>query len=255
MVLFVALMKRLGEKRLVYYFVPAIIVWFLFYYSGIHATMTGVVMAMFIPMEARYNKAKFHRRNHILWEKLVASESIHTSEPFPNGPQRHYLRHLYGLTKKTIPPSYRLEHRLNPIVNFAIMPVFALANAGVEITDLSYFNVFAGGAGMGIFLGLVLGKPIGITLASWLAIKLKVGAMPAKSTWTMLFAVACLGGIGFTMSIFVDTLSFAGPGIDPALTQHLRDAGKIAVLMGSLCAGVLGSALISLVHKLETKKR
>jgi len=254
-VLFVALMKRLGEKRLVYYFVPAIIVWFLFYYSGIHATMTGVVMAMFIPMEARYNKAKFHRRNHILWEKLVASESIHTSEPFPNGPQRHYLRHLYGLTKKTIPPSYRLEHRLNPIVNFAIMPVFALANAGVEITDLSYFNVFAGGAGMGIFLGLVLGKPIGITLASWLAIKLKVGAMPAKSTWPMLFAVACLGGIGFTMSIFVDTLSFAGPGIDPALTQHLRDAGKIAVLMGSLCAGVLGSALISLVHKLETKKR
>ena len=254
-VLFVALMKRLGEKRLVYYFVPAIIVWFLFYYSGIHATMTGVVMAMFIPMEARYNKAKFHRRNHILWEKLVASESIHTSEPFPNGPQRHYLRHLYGLTKKTIPPSYRLEHRLNPIVNFAIMPVFALANAGVEITDLSYFNVFAGGAGMGIFLGLVLGKPIGITLASWLAIKLKVGAMPAKSTWTMLFAVACLGSIGFTMSIFVDTLSFAGPGIDPALTQHLRDAGKIAVLMGSLCAGVLGSALISLVHKLETKKR
>ena len=254
-VLFVALMKRLGEKRLVYYFVPAIIVWFLFYYSGIHATMTGVVMAMFIPMEARYNKAKFHRRNHILWEKLVASENIHTSEPFPNGPQRHYLRHLYGLTKKTIPPSYRLEHRLNPIVNFAIMPVFALANAGVEITDLSYFNVFAGGAGMGIFLGLVLGKPIGITLASWLAIKLKVGAMPAKSTWPMLFAVACLGGIGFTMSIFVDTLSFAGPGIDPALTQHLRDAGKIAVLMGSLCAGVLGSALISLVHKLETKKR
>ena len=87
---------------------------------------------------------------------------------------------------------------------------------------------------MGIFLGLVLGKPIGITLASWLAIKCKVGEMPAKSTWPMLFAVACLGGIGFTMSIFVDTLSFAGPDIDPALTQHLRDAGKIAVLMGSL---------------------
>ena len=254
-ILFVALMKRLGEKRIGFYFVPAIIVWFLFYYSGIHATMTGVVMAMLIPMEARYNKAKFHRRNHILWEKLVASEHIHTSEPFPNGPQRHYLRHLYGLTKKTIPPSYRLEHRLNPIVNFAIMPVFALANAGVEVTDPSYFNVFAGGAGMGIFLGLLLGKPIGITLASWLAIKLKVGAMPAKSSWPMLFAVACLGGIGFTMSIFVDTLSFAGPGIDPALTQHLRDAGKIAVLMGSLCAGLLGSALISLVHKLETNKR
>jgi len=259
-VLFVALMKRLGEKRLVYYFVPAILVWFLFYYSGIHATMTGVVMAMFIPMEARYNKAKFHRRSKILWESLVESEGVVTPEPFPNGPQRHYLRHMYGLTKKTIPPSYRLEHRLNPFVNFAIMPIFALANAGVEITDPSYFNVFKaidpvlGSVGLGIFLGLLLGKPLGITAASWIAIKCKVGAMPAKASWPMLFAVACLGGIGFTMSIFVDTLSFAGPDIDPAITQHLRDAGKIAVLMGSLAAGILGSLLISIVAKIEKKK-
>jgi NhaA family Na+:H+ antiporter len=190
----------------------------------------------------------------------VESESVVTSEPFPNGPQRHYLRHMYGLTKKTIPPSYRLEHKLNPIVNFAIMPVFALANAGVEITDPSYFNVFKaidpvlGSVGLGIFLGLLLGKPLGITLASWIAIKCKVGAMPSKASWPMLFAVACLGGIGFTMSIFVDTLSFAGPDIDPAVTQHLRDAGKIAVLLGSLTAGVLGSLLISIVAKIEKKK-
>ena len=139
------------------------------------------------------------------------------------------------------------------------MPIFALANAGVEITDLSYFNVFShdavmGGVGMGIFLGLLLGKPLGITAASWIAIKCKVGAMPDKATWPMLFAVACLGGIGFTMSIFVDTLSFAGPDIDPAVTAHLRDAGKIAVLVGSLCAGILGSALITLVHKIQGRK-
>ena len=255
-ILFVGLMKRLGEKRIGFYMIPAVLVWFLFYYSGIHATMTGVVMAMLIPMEARYNKAKFHRRNHILWQQLLESENANTSEPFPNGPQRHFLRHLYGLTKKTIPPSYRLEHKLNPVVNFLIMPVFALANAGVEITDLSYFNVFnwdavLGSVGMGIFLGLVLGKPVGITLASWIAIKCKVGAMPAKATWPMLFAVACLGGIGFTMSIFVDTLSFAGDGITPEVTRQLRDAGKIAVLLGSLCSGVLGSLLISLVARLK----
>ena len=258
-ILFVALMKKLGEKRIGFYVVPAVIVWFLFYYSGIHATMTGVVMAMLIPMVARYNKAKFHRRNHILWEQLIESENAHTNEPFPNGPQRHYLRHMYGLTKKTIPPSYRLEHKLNPIVNFLIMPIFALANAGVEITDISYFNVFKaidpvlGSVGLGVFLGLLLGKPIGITAASWIAIKFKVGAMPSKATWPMLFAVACLGGIGFTMSIFVDTLSFAGPDIAPEVTQHLRDAGKIAVLLGSLCAGILGSVLISLVAKIEKK--
>ena len=259
-VLFVALMKRLGEKRLGFYFVPAIIVWFLFYYSGIHATMTGVVMAMLIPMEARYNQAKWHRRHKILFEGLQEAEALHTGEDFPNGPERHFLRRISSLTYKAIPPSYRLEHRLNPIVNFAIMPIFALANAGVEITDPSYFNVFkaidpvTGSVGLGIFLGLLLGKPLGITAASWLAIRFKVGAMPSKASWPMLFAVACLGGIGFTMSIFVDTLSFAGPDIAPEVTQHLRDAGKIAVLMGSLSAGILGSILISLVAKIEKKK-
>lgn len=260
-IMFVALMKRLGEKRIAYYLVPAVIVWFLFYYSGIHATMTGVVIAMLIPMDARYNKAKFHRRAKILYEGLVEAEQVHTSESFPNGPERYYLRRLSSLTKKTIPPSYRLEHKLNPIVNFFIMPVFALANAGVEITDPSYFNIFKaidpvlGNVGLGIFLGLVLGKPLGITLASWLAIKLKIGAMPTRATWSMLFAVACLGGIGFTMSIFVDTLSFAGPEIDPAVTQHLRDAGKIAILLGSLTAGVLGSLLITIVSKIQNRHR
>ena len=256
---FVFLMKKLGEKRIAYYAVPAIVVWFLFYYSGIHATMSGVVIAMLIPMDARYNKAKFHRRSRILLNGLQEAEALAPNETFPNGPERHYLRRLSGLSKKSIPPSYRLEHKLNPWVNFFIMPVFALANAGVEITDLSYFNVFhfdaaLGGVGMGIFLGLLLGKPIGITLASWIAIKCKVGEMPAKGTWAMLFAVACLGGIGFTMSIFVDTLSFAGPDIDPAVTARLRDAGKIAVLMGSLCAGLFGSLLITIVHKVQRKQ-
>ena len=258
-ILFVALEKSLGEKRIGFYLVPAIVVWFLFYYSGIHATMTGVAIAMLIPMEARYNKAKFHRRARIVWENLQEEEALAgAGSTFPNGPERHYLRRLSNLARKSIPPSYRLEHKLNPLVNFLIMPIFALANAGVEITDPSFFNVFhldpvQGGVGMGIFLGLVLGKPVGITLASWIAIKCKVGEMPARSTWPMLFAVACLGGIGFTMSIFVDTLSFAGPGIDPAVTAHLRDAGKIAVLMGSVCAGLLGSLLITLVHRLHRR--
>ena len=258
-ILFVALLKRLGEKRVGYYLVPAILVWFLFYYSGIHATMTGVVIAMLIPMDARYNKAKYHRRARILYEGLLEAEEVHTSESFPSGPERYYLRRLSSLTKKTIPPSYRLEHKLNPIVNFFIMPVFALANAGVEITDPSYFNVFravdpvVGSVGLGVFLGLVLGKPLGIALASWLGIRFKVAAMPDKASWPMLMAVACLGGIGFTMSIFVDTLSFGGAGIDAALTHQLRDAGKMAVLLGSVASALLGSLLITVVSKIKTK--
>ena len=154
--------------------------------------------------------------------------------------------------------SYRLEHALGPWVNFLIMPLFALANAGVEIPDLSYFNVFhvdpaLGGVGMGIFLGLLIGKPLGISLASFIAVKLKAGEMPAKASWKMLIAVACLGGIGFTMSIFVDTLSFGDQ--TPEIMSKLRDMGKVAVLMGSLCAGLLGSLLITIINKLESKQR
>ena len=100
---------------------------------------------------------------------------------------------------------------------------------------------------MGIFLGLLLGKPIGITLASFLAVKTKVAAMPDKATWRMLLAVACLGGIGFTMSIFVDTLSFGDQSESVMMT--LRDMGKVAVLLGSLCSGILGSVLVLLSHK------
>jgi Na+:H+ antiporter, NhaA family len=140
-------------------------------------------------------------------------------------------------------------------VSFCIMPVFALANAGVEIPDSSYFNIFqwtpeAGSVGMGVFFGLLLGKPLGIVIASAIAIRLGIGEMPQNATWKMTFAVACLGGIGFTMSIFVDTLSFADV---PELTEQLRASGKIAILIGSLSAGILGSTLIALFHKQETK--
>ncbi|MBQ9174540.1 MAG: Na+/H+ antiporter NhaA, partial [Bacteroidales bacterium] len=155
-------------------------------------------------------------------------------------------------SKNCIGMSYRLEHHLSPWVNFLIMPIFALANAGVEITDPSYFNIFKmtpgmGSVSLGIFLGLLLGKPIGITLASFIAVKTKVGSMPEGANWKMLFAVACLGGIGFTMSIFVDTLSFSDQ--TPGVMSQLRDMGKIAILLGSLCAGILGSILINMFHK------
>jgi NhaA family Na+:H+ antiporter len=246
------LLRKLGEKRMAPYLFLAVLVWILFYYSGIHATMSGVVMAFLIPVKPRYNKAYFFHKRAMYnaridnWDKKIGPDE------FPNGPQRHYLRELHRISSGSMDMSYRVEHALSPWVNFLIMPIFALANAGVEITDPSYFNVFnvdpvLGGAGMGIFLGLLLGKPIGITFASWLAIKFKVGEMPAKATWKMLFAVACLGGIGFTMSIFVDTLSFGDQPFD--VMMHMRDAGKIAVLMGSVCSGILGTILIRLFHK------
>lgn len=126
------------------------------------------------------------------------------------------------------------------------MPVFALANAGVEITSLEYINIFQfspeiGSVGMGVFFGLLVGKPLGIFIASWIAVKSKLAVMPEGATWRMLLAVACLGGIGFTMSLFVDSLAFVDPG--------LIDRGKIAILMGSTAAAVAGSVLILLFSK------
>lgn len=255
------LMNKLGEKRMMYYLIPAIVVWFLFYYSGIHSTMSGVVMAFMIPMDARFNRSYLNRSNHKYLTRIARydDDEFEKGIPFPNGPQRHCLRRMSYINNNSIGMSYRLEHALNPWVNFLIMPIFALANAGVVIPDISFFNIFqslplenVGFVGMGIFFGLLIGKPIGIAIASFIAIKCKVGAMPEGASWKMLFAVSCLGGIGFTMAIFVDTLSFGE--LDPATTDMLRSSGKIAVLLGSLCAGILGSLLISLFAKMEASK-
>ena len=248
-------LEKLGEKRMFPYLVCAFAVWVLFYYSGIHATMSGVVMAFLIPSKPRYNKAQYiHKRDRYI-ARLEKYDGI-DQEAFPNGPQKHCLRRLETIAHGSMDMSYRVEHALSPWVNFLIMPIFALANAGVEITDPSYFNVFnfspeLGSVSMGIFLGLLLGKPLGITLFSWIAIKCRIGAMPEKSNWPLFFAVACLGGIGFTMSIFVDTLSFADAPTE--VMMHLRDAGKIAVLLGSLCSGILGSILITLFSAKKTE--
>lgn len=241
------LLRRLGEKHLFPYLLCAVVVWALFYYSGIHATMSGVVMAFLIPAKARYNKAQyFHKRNHYI-RKVDEYDKLDDGEEFPNGPQKHCLRQLHMIAQQSMDMSYRVEHALSPWVNFVIMPIFALANAGVVINGAAM-----GSEGLGIILGLVLGKPVGITLLSWIAIKLKIGEMPQNAGWPMFFAVACLGGIGFTMSIFVDTLSFSG--LEPEQMTAMRDAGKIAVLLGSLCSGLLGSLLVNLVYGINKSR-
>ena len=151
--------------------------------------------------------------------------------------------------------SHRMEHLLMPYVNFIIMPIFALVNAGVHIESAEYFNIFEyspeiGSVGMGIFFGLVFGKPLGISLFSYLSLKLGLAEKPAGATWPMLIAVACLGGIGFTMSIFVDNLAF-----DAATHFDYICKGKIAILMASTMAAVLGSLLILFEARREQKKR
>ena len=237
-------MKRLGEKRMGFYLVPAVIIWGLFYYSGVHSTLSGVAMAMLIPMEPRYGKEYFVRKMASL---KGAFESIATSgDDFPDEEQRACLRRVRQLSSRSVGMSYRLEEALAPYVTFLIMPIFALANAGVGIASPEYFRIFThspeiGSIGMGVFFGLVVGKPLGIFLAAWISVKAGLAAMPEGASWRMLLAVACLGGIGFTMSLFVDSLAFS----DVALI----DRGKIAILMGSAAAAVLGTLLIWIFGK------
>lgn len=247
--LLVFLLNKAGVKRMIYYLIPAIAIWMLFYYAGIHATMSGVVMAMMIPMKARYSRSYYDRKT-TYYQNMI--DKFQDDSDSPNHDQQLCLRSISNVARGTVGMSYRLEHTLAPWVNFVIMPIFAIANAGVEIPGLEYLNFFQysaemGSVGLGIYLGLLLGKPVGITLASWIAIKLKVGEMPNGASWKMLFAVACLGGIGFTMSIFVDTLSF-GEQL-PDVMIELRNLGKIAILAASISAGVLGSVLITLFSK------
>lgn len=247
------LIRRAGEKRMFPYIVIALMVWVLFYYSGVHATMSGVVMAFLIPSEPLYNKEEFYKLRAHYMQKMDSLADI-DEEKFPNGPQKHCLRRLHRISMGSMDMSYQLEHALSPWVNYLIMPLFALANAGVTIPSPESFNIFAhtvaghpeyGLVGLGIFLGLVLGKPLGITLFSFVAVKVKAAEMPKGASWPMFFAVACLGGIGFTMSIFVDTLSF-GDIADAQAVATMRDAGKIAVLLASATAAVLGSVLVNL---------
>lgn len=243
-------MRRMGEFRMLAYLIPACVVWILFYYSGVHATISGVAMAMLIPTQPRYSRSYFLHKADVIESGLKALESKEDDNDVEE--QRlYYLRRMNQISDGSQSMSHRMEHLLMPYVNFIIMPIFALVNAGVHIPSAEYFNIFEyspelGSIGMGIFFGLVVGKPLGISLFSYLAVKLGVAERPAGSTWSMLLAVACLGGIGFTMSIFVDNLAF-----DKATHQEFIDMGKIAILMASTTAALVGTAVIVL----ESRKK
>lgn len=241
-------MRRMGEFRTIAYIIPAVVVWTLFYYSGVHATISGVAMAMLIPTTPRYSRSYYLHKADVIEQGIRNADKIE-DENEAEEERMYYLRRMKQISNGAESMSHRVEHFLMPYVNFIIMPIFALANAGVHIESVDYFNIFeyssaAGSIGMGIFFGLLLGKPLGISLFSYIAVKLGLAVKPQGATWRMLVAVACLGGIGFTMSIFVDNLAF-----DAATQIDLVNKGKISILLASTAAAILGSVLIILNSK------
>ena len=245
-------MRRMGEYRVAAYLIPACVVWVLFYYSGVHATISGVAMAMLIPTTPRYSRSYYLHKADIIERRIVDADKIEDEHEAEEA-RLYNIHRMKQISSGAESMSHQVENLLMPYVNFIIMPIFALANAGVHIDSVEYFNIFdysaeLGSIGMGIFFGLVLGKPLGITLLSFLAIKLGIAERPAGASWKMLFAVACLGGIGFTMSIFVDNLAF-----DAQTHLDLINKGKISILMASATAAVLGSLLILMFNKKQSK--
>lgn len=248
------IMRRMGEFRIAAYLIPACVVWVLFYYSGVHATISGVAMAMLIPTKPRYSRSYYLHKADIIEKRIIDCNNIEDENEAEES-RMYYLRRMKQISNGAYGMSHRMEHLLMPYVNFIIMPIFALANAGVHIESAEYFNIFEYGAeigsiGMGIFFGLVIGKPLGISLFSYLAIKLGLAERPAGASWMMLICVACLGGIGFTMSIFVDNLAF-----DAATHLEFINKGKIAILMASLTAAILGAILICIEARRERNSK
>ncbi len=237
-------LNRLKVFHMKYYLLPAILLWLLFLQSGIHATIAGVIIAMAIPSDARFSKKYFlYKGNNLL--RTFAYEDRPGVSVLANEKQQQAARSLWKVARRTLPPSLRLEYALHPTIAFFIMPVFALANAGVVI-DFSQAAALVNSESMGIFLGLVVGKPFGIFLFSLIAIRAGWCVMPKGATWGTLFAVACLGGIGFTMSMFINNLAFS----DPAMVA----TGKVSILIGSCTAALLGWGVMALVGRTHRNK-
>lgn len=225
--LFVA--ERFNFRKILVYHLVGVVIWYFFYKSGVHATIAGVLLALVTPMRREIGLRTFLKKmKHLECEDLPQDEGDLLSHK-----QLDRVRMIKKQISRLESPLQRLEHDLHVSVNYLIMPLFALANAGVT------FGGEGGGftaVSLAVALGLLLGKPIGITLLSWVGVKSGLAELPPGLTWKNIFGVALLGGIGFTMAIFVATLAFRDPG--------LLNQAKGGIFLGSIIAGVLGFILL-----------
>jgi NhaA family Na+:H+ antiporter len=225
-----------GVRRLWPYLLLGAILWYFVHESGVHATVAGVLLAFTIPTHTRINAVEFSQEARALLDEFDRTETGDYLVLTSKG-QQEALFALERASEHVNAPLLRLEHGLHNFSAYFVMPLFAFANAGVTLGGpVEHLNVVAG-----VMAGLIIGKPLGITLASWLAVRAGLGRLPDGVSWPMLHGVAWLGGIGFTMSLFIAMLAFD----DPA---HL-DAAKVGILGGSLLVGVIASIILKAVGR------
>jgi NhaA family Na+:H+ antiporter len=226
------LANRLGVRRPLVYAVIGIFVWLATLKSGVHATVAGIVLAFTIPAETSLGISEFLKRSQEIFQQIAG---ISEEQSDARHRQESAAYELERQSERLQTPLSRIEHGLQPWVSLVIMPVFALANAGVHVLG-KVVPALTSTAGLGVALGLWIGKPIGIMLFSWLAVRSGLASKADTLSWRKLFGAGCLCGIGFTMSLFIATLAFAD-------TLFL-DVSKIGTLAASLAAGLGGSLVL-----------
>ncbi|MGM9865574.1 MAG: Na+/H+ antiporter NhaA [Muribaculaceae bacterium] len=232
---------KAGIQSKLFYGFMGIGVWFCFLNAGIHPTIAGVLIAFCVPAKPLYAPAKYIKsiRRNIMHFAMEDDEKLN-KKSILNKDQMNWLKEIESSSDKVISPLQDMEDSLHPLVNYLIVPLFAFANAGIFFGDMEISQLFHGLA-PSIIVSLVLGKFLGIFLFSLLTIKLKWAPMPNGATWGSLASVSVLGGIGFTVSLFIAGLSFGSA--NPVMSELLNDT-KLGILAGSLLAGVLGFVLL-----------
>ncbi|HSK46467.1 MAG TPA: Na+/H+ antiporter NhaA [Coriobacteriia bacterium] len=223
-------MNKIGIDEPLAYLAVGTLLWFAILNSGVHATIAGVIAALTVPATARLSPLQFTQVCRVTIDEIDACDvpGAHTLE---DNRQQRLALNLARVAEMSAAPLQRLEFAILPFTTFVVLPLFALANAGVRVVgdvDIQLNSPVV----LGVFGGLVIGKPIGITLASWIAVRTGLASLPTGVSWKHIVGAGMLGGIGFTMSMFVANLAFGAGG-------HGDDV-KVAILVASITAGLLG---------------
>jgi Na+:H+ antiporter, NhaA family len=217
-------------RSLTPYLVLGLGLWFFVHESGVHATIAGVLLAFSIPTRTRINATEFSARARSLLDNFDRTETGDLLVLTSKGQQEAIIG-LERASEGVTAPLLRLEHALHGFSAFVVMPLFAFSNAGVGLN-----GSFGEGVTRAVILGLVVGKPLGITGAALAAVRLRLASLPDGVSWTALHGCAWLGGIGFTMSLFIATLAFEG--------TTLLDSAKVGILSASVAAGLIGGVIL-----------
>lgn len=235
---------RLGINSKLYFITLGIVVWYFFLNSGVHPTIAGVIVAFTVPARPKLNIYKYVGEIRASLQKLPETTDIADNKYMLSNSELSILRHVESVSDKVISPLQSMDDNLHPLVNYVVMPLFAFANASISFENFSFAALE--GVTFTIFIALVFGKLIGIFSFTWIAVKTKLLNMPEHMNAKSLLGVSMLGGIGFTVSLFIANLSYAGmPEIGPTLLNE----AKIGIIGGSLFAGIMGYLLLNHFYK------